>query len=163
MLLQAPKILLPRLDVAITPTQMLGRCPEGGCDPCRAAALPFRSCFCCAGWLKSHASLQRHTRTQRKKIFKEIKCSPRERFSYLFFRWASEPNFFKIISACMWSCKHWWPKGRGETEDHASTEPKARNKHCSPPLFLHKKVRASHFKIWFFIRWSNLNSSLSLK
>lgn len=131
------------------------------CAPAKQQHLHWGPVSGSAGGITSYASLPRHTRNQRTKIFKEIKCSPRGKCPYLPCGCASELKLFNMISACMWSCKHRCPKKWREAQGHATAGPKARNKHPSPPLFFHKKIRARHFKIWDFIWWSILNSSLS--
>lgn len=129
--------------------------------PGKASAPAGRSCSQ-PSWVNREPYLPATSTPDTRKISKETNCSPRGRCVYLPCRWASKSMLFVKISVHMWSCDHQGPRGKGNMRSHVTTGPRT-GINTPACLLPSSEIRAKHFKIWDFIRWSVLNSNLSLR
>lgn len=129
--------------------------------PGKASAPAGRSCSQ-PSWVNREPYLPATSTPDTRKISKETNCRPRGRCVYLPCRWASKSMLFVKISVHMWSCEHQGPRGKGNMRSHVTTGPRT-GINTPACLLPSSEIRAKHFKIWDFIRWSVLNSNLSLR
>lgn len=101
---------------------MLGRCPEGNCDPCKAAAFPFRFCFWHGRLSKEPCFTSKAHQNPKNKNVKKSNEAQEKNFLIYLSGDHLNPIFFKFISACEVVSTGALKEGREQC--HASTDPR---------------------------------------